>query len=83
MIELAPPAVFRESRPERFTVAGFTCPVCHGNGWGWRDDVNEPLASPDGWMKVECPACGGTGEVYAEVTVNWKRQEGGVVSWEG
>jgi len=78
MIELMPPAVFREARPEKFTVSGFTCPECHGNGWYWGNE-HDGAPSPDGWMKVVCPVCGGTGEVDAEVSVNWKRQKGGLV----
>ena len=77
MIELSAPKVFREHRPEHFAVKGFTCPECNGNGWCWREEINDPLARPDGWLKVDCPVCGGTGEVDAEVTVNWKKQKGG------
>ena len=80
MIELSAPAVLREARPERFTVSGFTCPECNGNGWGWREaDPREDTREMDGdrWAKVTCPTCGGTGELDAEVTVNWKKQKGG------
>lgn len=65
MIELVPPAVLREARLEKFTVGGFTCPDCHGNGWYW---------SPRGkdYEKAPCKTCGGSKEVTAEVTVNWK-----------
>ena len=77
MIELSAPSVMREHRPERFTVTGFTCPDCNGNGWGWRQDPDNPEARQDGWLKKTCPTCGGTGEVDAEVTVNWRKQEGG------
>lgn len=68
LIELVPPAVFREARPERFTVMGFVCPECHGNGWWWKGDGKD-------YEKAPCRVCGGTGEVDAEVTVNWKGKE--------
>lgn len=77
MIELSAPSVLREARPERFTAKGFTCPDCNGNGWGWRQDDGNPDADRRGWAKVTCPTCGGTGELDAEVTVNWKKQKGG------
>lgn len=74
MIELSAPSVLREYRPERFMVKGFTCPDCHGNGWGWRQDYDNADADNRGWCKVACPTCGGTGELDAEVMVNWKKQ---------
>lgn len=74
MIELSAPSVMREHRPEHFTVKGFTCPDCNGNGWGWRQDYSDPDAGNDGYVKKTCPTCGGTGEVAAEVTVSWKKQ---------
>ena len=77
MIELSAPSVMREHRPERFTVTGFTCPDCNGNGWGWRQDPDAEDGDRSGWAKVSCPTCGGTGEVDAEVTVNWRKQKGG------
>ena len=75
MIELAPPAVFREARPEKFTVAGFTCPECHGNGWGYYSDPDDANADRRGWARKECPVCGGSREVTAEVTVRWHGKE--------
>lgn len=66
MIELTPPAVFREARPERLTVSGFTCPECHGNGWFWSEDGGGD------WEKKDCPVCGGTKEVTAEVVIRWR-----------
>ena len=64
MIELFAPAVLREHRPEQFTVKGFSCPECHGNGWWWKSDGKD-------YEKTPCRACGGSGEVSAEVTVRW------------
>lgn len=75
MIELMPPAVFREARPEKFTVSGFTCPECHGNGWGWVNAPDDEGADRRGWVKRVCPVCGGTKEVSAEVTVRWRGKE--------
>ena len=75
MIELSAPAVLRETKPEHFVVAGFSCPECNGNGWGWRQDDGNPDADRRGWVKAACPTCGGTGEVDAEVTVRWKKQK--------
>ncbi len=77
MIELFAPAVLRENRPERFTVKGFTCPECHGNGWNLRQTFDDADVESRGWGKEVCPVCGGTGEIDAEVTVNWKTRKGG------
>ena len=68
MIELMPPAVFREARPEKFTVSGFTCPECNGNGWYWRPCGKD-------YEKAPCKTCGGTKVVSAEVTVRWRGKE--------
>lgn len=73
MIELQAPSVMREKRLERFAVTGFTCPECKGNGWVVR--LWDSSMDADRWGKVDCPTCGGTGEVDAEVTVSWKRQQ--------
>lgn len=77
MIELMPPAVFREARPEKFTVSGFTCPECHGNGWGWENDPDGEIVghTDRGWVRKVCPVCGGTNVVSAEVTVRWMGKE--------
>lgn len=75
MIELMPPAVFREARPEKFTVSGFTCPECHGNGWAVRFDDDDSDADRRGWVRKACPVCGGSKVVSAEVTVRWKGKE--------
>jgi len=75
MIELMPPAVFREARPEKFTVTGFVCPECHGNGWGLYSDPDDEDADRRGWVKKVCPVCGGTKEVSAEVVVRWRGKE--------
>ena len=77
MIELQAPAVMREHRPERFTVKGFTCPVCNGNGWHWGNTFDDADVDSRGWAHITCSVCGGTGEVDAEVTVEWKKQKGG------
>ena len=83
MIELSAPAVLRDHRPELFAVKGFTCPECEGNGWVWGRDEDAPDADCRGWAKKSCPTCGGTGELDAEVTVNWKKQDGGTGSENG
>ena len=75
MIELFAPSVMREHRPEKFTVKGFTCPECHGNGWGWRQGFDDADVETRGWEHQTCPVCGGTGEIDAEVTINWRKQE--------
>jgi len=77
MIELSAPKVMREHRPERFTVQGFTCPECNGNGWNWRQSDDAIDVDQHGWGKHTCTVCGGTGEVDAEVTVSWKGRKGG------
>ena len=72
MIELQAPAVMREGRAEKFTVKGFTCPSCNGNGWHWAPDTDE--GSHD-YTKKCCETCLGTGEVDAVVAINWKASE--------
>lgn len=73
MIELMPPDILMKEWSERFTVVGFVCPLCRGYGWHWKR-----VEKDKDFGKVPCRACGGTGEVDAEVTVNWKRQKEGV-----
>lgn len=70
MIELFAPPVMREGRPEKFTVKGFTCPECHGNGWHWDVDFSGMCE-----VKEPCRACNGTGMVDAEVAVHWQPSE--------
>lgn len=52
---------------ENFVSTGHKCGYCKGNGWFWgteegsREDVH-----------VSCPVCGGSGELDAIITVDWK-----------
>lgn len=73
MIEVQAPPVMREGRTESFTVKGFMCPACDGNGWTWARDDDE--CSPD-YIRKCCAACHGTGEVDAVVAISWKASEG-------
>lgn len=65
IILLESPQVIQADRPETFTVDGFSCPECKGQGWHWAEDGAD-------YTKVPCKVCGGTGEICAEVTVNWR-----------
>lgn len=49
-------------RTEGFVSRGHVCGYCHGRGYflGDRDTT------------VQCPDCGGTGELMAVLTVEWK-----------
>ncbi len=75
VILLETPPTIQEGKPERFVVDGFTCPECHGNKRVWRQKFADDDMDDRGWVKTVCPVCGGTGEVEAEVTVNWRKQE--------
>ncbi len=70
IILLDAPQVIQADRPETFTVEGFACPECKGNGWHWEELFNE-------YYKEPCQVCGGTGEVCADVTIRWRKKEGG------
>lgn len=44
------------------------CNRCQGNGYFWsHNSYNEPVKEP-------CSMCGGTGELDAVVTIEWKQQ---------
>lgn len=52
-------------RAESFVSRGHVCGYCHGRGYFLGDrDTTEP-----------CPDCGGTGELMAVVTVDWKKNK--------
>ncbi len=55
--------------PERIHTEGFVskghkCRYCRGKGWFYSDMPGEE--------PIDCPDCGGTGEVMAIVTVEWQ-----------
>lgn len=59
IIEITPP----DRVKKEVIVAGpQICSYCRGNGWHWGPQLK----------KVKCPDCGGTGEVKAIVTVDWR-----------
>lgn len=60
-INLSPPGRIHR---EGFVSKGHTCGYCHGKGWFY--------GNPDSEESTRCPDCGGTGEVMAVVTVEWK-----------
>ena len=66
-VVLVPPSHMQNGRNrELFVSPGYTCSYCHGNGWYWgMDDFRDS-------MKVTCPVCGGSGQLDAVVTVEWK-----------
>lgn len=61
MISLAPPG---RISTEGFVSKGHVCGYCHGKGWFY-GDLHKDEVEP-------CPDCGGSGEVMAVVTVEWK-----------
>lgn len=52
---------------ERIVSEGHECSYCRGHGRVLRLD-----AAGEEWEWQECPVCGGTGELDAEVTIRWK-----------
>lgn len=67
-LEICPPAYMcKGPNRENFVSTGHKCGYCKGNGWFWgteegsREDVH-----------VSCPVCGGSGELDAIITVDWK-----------
>lgn len=67
-LEICPPAYMcKGPNRENFVSTGHKCDYCKGNGWFWgteegsREDVH-----------VSCPVCGGSGELDAIITVDWK-----------
>lgn len=65
-VELRHPSHMGKPGRELLVSPGHRCNYCQGNGWFWgRDDAYEEV-------KVPCPMCGGSGEVDAVVTVEWK-----------
>ena len=63
-LELVPPKV--KLAKELHVSKGHVCGYCSGNGWFWNcSNIGER-------EKKNCPACQGTGEVYALITVEWK-----------
>lgn len=55
------------SNKESFVSSGHKCPSCAGNGWHWGVDA----CGHDREM-VNCSVCGGSGELTAIVSVEWK-----------
>lgn len=68
-VELCPPGYMRTGRPNKEVLVsnGHVCNYCQGNGWFWGDDENTHER-----IKKDCPVCGGSGQLDAVVTVEWK-----------
>lgn len=68
MIEVCPGKLYPGGpMRELLMSSGHTCSYCHGNGYFWGHDE---LGHPE---KSDCPVCGGSGELTAMVTVEWKK----------
>ena len=64
ILELHPPD--GEASKECLTSPGHVCGYCNGKGY---------FTLPKGHQEVEtrgCPVCGGTGQVDAKITIEWK-----------
>lgn len=56
-------------RNEAFVSRGHVCGYCHGKGWFY----GKPFERYP--VREVCPDCGGSGELMAVVTVEWKPVE--------
>ena len=61
IINLTPPG---RIRTEGFISKGHICGYCNGKGWFYSNLHQDNIE--------QCPDCGGSGEVMAFVTVEWK-----------
>ena len=61
IINLTPPGRIHK---EGFVSKGHVCGYCHGKGW-FHGDLHTDETVP-------CPDCGGSGEVMAIVSIDWK-----------
>lgn len=64
-VDIYPPEAFVVSKVEKMAIDGFCCPNCHGKCGFLREigrGVNE-------WL--ECDHCNGSGELKANVTIEW------------
>ena len=65
-LELVTPSFMSKGRNREMLVSpGHKCGYCQGNGWFWGEEHHESV-------KVNCPVCGGSGQLDAIVTVDWK-----------
>ena len=76
IVLLETPPVIQEGKAERFVVDGFVCPECRGNKVVYRQRFDDADVDSRGWGRTPCTVCGGTGEIVAEVAVNWKKKGG-------
>ena len=71
IIELETPPYLTVGKPDEaalevFCSPGHVCSCCNGNGWIWgENEIGEPIHK-------DCPVCGGSGELEAVVTIEWK-----------
>jgi len=56
---------------ERLVVRGLCCGYCKGQGEVLRRD-----ATTHEWEYLKCPLCKGSGDLDADVTVEWKPRKG-------
>lgn len=68
-LELSSPSCLREgmANRENFVSTGHKCGYCKGNGYytGMEEDSRDTVHKT-------CPVCGGSGELDAIITVDWK-----------
>jgi len=72
-IELDSPNIERVPRyglVERLVSPGHVCNYCHGQG----EVTGEDPELPGEWVFKKCPVCGGSGELDAVVTIEWRPQ---------
>lgn len=71
-IELsAPKLMFDGPVREVYHSGPYVCPRCGGKGWNWGCDL-----STGEFIEVPCECCGGSGEVEAIVSIEWRGLRG-------
>ena len=65
-IEIESPKIGLEA--ERVSMGGFVCNECNGTGFILTDKRRS-------LVNMKCPVCGGSGELHADITVEWRKSD--------
>jgi DnaJ-class molecular chaperone len=66
ILELSPVVSVSGLNTETITINGFECPACSGRGHFMAEKVGH-----DEWQQQNCDHCGGSGEMCADILVQW------------